>query len=71
MNATDTHPQHRSRFNPIIEARWKRLGNTVASNADFGQQISAELHRYSSDTSKWKKMAAKGTKYPNLFKIAG
>jgi hypothetical protein len=71
LNATDGHPEHRSRFNSIIEARWKKLGNTIAPNADFGQQISAELHRYSSDSSKWKQMAGRGTKYPDLFKMHG
>jgi hypothetical protein len=69
MNATDSHPQHRSRFNPIVEVRWKKLGNTVAPDTDFGQQVSAELHRYSSDASKWNQMARKGTKNPDLFKM--
>ncbi len=62
---------HRSRFNPIIESRWKKLGNTVAPGSDFGQQVSAEFHRYSSDASKWNNMARKGTKNPDLFKMHG
>lgn len=69
IGATEIHPQHRSRFNPIIEARWRKLGHVVAPDSDFGQEVSAELHRNSSDSSRWKQNAAKGTKCRDLFRM--
>jgi hypothetical protein len=42
LGATEVHPIHRSKFNPIIERRWKELGNVLDPNKDFGQTISAE-----------------------------
>jgi hypothetical protein len=68
LDATESHPQHRSRFNLIIETRWKKLGHVIASNSDFGQEISAELHRHSSDASKGKQV--KGTER-DLFRMHG
>ena len=52
IGATENHPQHRSVFNPIVEAPWKKLGHIIAPNSDFGQEVSAGLHRHSSDGSR-------------------
>lgn len=71
LGATDSHPVHRQRFNPIIEARWKKLGHVIARGSDFGQEVSAELQRYSSDAATWKKNAAKGRTAHDLFKMHG
>ena len=60
LGATDSHPRHRSDFNPIVESRWKALGNVLDPSKDFGQAVSAELHRHSSDASTWKKNKATG-----------
>jgi hypothetical protein len=68
LGASDGHPVHRSEFNPIIESRWIRLGNILDPNADFGQAISAELHRFSSDSSTWQKARKKQL---DLFKMHG
>jgi hypothetical protein len=54
LGADELHPVHRSRFNPIIEARWKALGHTI--RGDFGQEVSAELHRHCSQSAQWKRL---------------
>src|SRR3982074_39630 len=54
LGAVKNHPAHRSVFNPMIEQRWKDLGHTIVR--DFGQEVSAELHRHSSDTGRWKQL---------------
>ncbi len=69
LGATDAHPRHRSDFNPIVKSRWKKYGHYIDPNKDFGQQVSAELHRFSSDTAKWKRNAAEGRIAPDLFKM--
>src|SRR4051812_28073631 len=68
LGATDSRPVHRSEFNPIIERRWKALGNLLDPGQDFGQAISAELHRFSSDASTWKKAKRKQS---DIFKMHG
>ena len=68
LGATESHPAHRSRFNPIIESRWKKLGNVLDASKDFGQAISAELQRFTSDSSEWKKAKQK---QPDLFRMHG
>jgi hypothetical protein len=54
LGAVDNHPVHRSVFNPIIERRWHDAGHTIVG--DFGQEVSAELHRHSSDSARWKQL---------------
>jgi hypothetical protein len=54
LGAIDNHPVHRSVFNSIIEQRWKDNGHIVVG--DFGQEVSAELHRHSSDSARWKQL---------------
>jgi hypothetical protein len=71
LGATERHPVHRGKFNPIIEKRWKNLGHAINPVSDFGQEVSAELHRYCSDAATWKKNAAKGRPGPDLFMMHG
>lgn len=71
LGATDSHPRHRSDFNPIIERRWKDLGNALDPGEDFGQAISAELQRHSSDSSVWKKSKARRREARDLFNMHG
>jgi hypothetical protein len=53
LGASDSRPVHRSEFNPIIESRWRNLGNVLDRDADFGQAVSAELQRFCADSSVW------------------
>jgi len=71
LGATKSHPVHRSKFNPIIEKRWRELGHAIAPRSDFGQAVSAELHRYSSDAATWKKNVQRGRMAVDLFKMHG
>jgi hypothetical protein len=71
LGATDSHPRHRSDFNSIIEHRWKALGNPLDPRKDFGQAVSAELHRHSSDSSAWQKAKARKREARDLFKMHG
>jgi hypothetical protein len=71
IGAVDNQPRHRSEFNSIIEIRWKKLGNLLDPNKDFGQAISAEMHRHCSDASAWKKNKAKRRGAPDLFRMHG
>lgn len=68
LGATDSHPISRQDFNPIIESRWKKLGNVLDPTKDFGQTISATLHAFCSDCSEWKKSKIK---QPDLFQMHG
>jgi hypothetical protein len=71
LGATDSHPRHRSDFNSIVERRWKALGNLLDPSKDFGQAVSAELQRHSSDSSQWQKAKARRREARDLFKMHG